>query len=177
MKWITNNSRIEKLSEANKWRMIDNELFQDEDGSIYLTPRNYETDNYTIPAWVAWLGGNKSKWDVRPSHFHDFGCQFHALIKVCMNEQTLRTKRLLRVKDDKIVCENIPIKFLKVEKKNKWFIDCMFKRMMKVANNIPSWRINLMRTAVFFNVGWSANYYNDIDLNQLCKANNEHSGT
>ena len=81
MKWITDNSRIEKLSEANKWRMIDNELFQDEDGSIYLTPRNYETDNYTIPDWIAWLGGNKSKWDIRPSHIHDFGCQYHQLIR------------------------------------------------------------------------------------------------
>ena len=177
MDFLTSNARIEQTDVPGIWQTIDNQLYKDVDGSIYLVPRYYKTDNYTIPDWLAWLGGNKSKWDVRPSHFHDFGCQFHALIKVCMNEQTLRIKRLLRVKDDKIVCENIPIKFLKVEKKNKWFIDCMFKRMMKVANNIPSWRINLMRMAVFFNVGWLANYYNDIDLNQLYKANNEHSGT
>ena len=136
MNFLTSNARIEQTDVPGIWQTIDNQLYKDVDGSIYLVPRYYKTDNYTIPDWLAWLGGNKSKWDVRPSHFHDFGCQFHALIKVCMNEQTLRTKRLLRVKDDKIVCENIPIKFLKVEKKNKWFIDCMFKRMMKVANRL-----------------------------------------
>lgn len=158
MKWITDNSRLEKLSEANKWLMVDNELFQDEDGSVYLTPRNYKTDNYTIPDWVAWLGGNKSKWDVRPSHLHDFGCQYHQLIKVNISESTLRKLRYLRVHKNKLVCEDIPMKFLSLIPVTKWEIDCLFKRAMKATKTIPARVYNLYRGGVFFNFGWLGNH-------------------
>lgn len=158
MKWITDNSRLEKLSEANKWLMVDNELFQDEDGSIYLTPRNYETDNYTIPDWIAWLGGNKSKWDIRPSHIHDFGCQYHQLIRVKLNETGLRRLRYLRVHKDKLVCEDIPVKFLELAPVTKWEIDCLFKRTMKATKTIPARVYNLYRGGVFFNFGWPGNH-------------------
>ena len=166
MKWITDNSRIEKLSEANKWRMIDNELFQDEDGSIYLTPRNYETDNYTIPDWVAWLGGNKSKWDIRPSHIHDFGCQYHQLIKVKLNETGLRRLRYLRVNKNKLICEDIPTKFLELIPVTKWEIDCLFKRAMKATGTIPARVYNLYRGGVFFNFGWLGKHP-PYDLNKI----------
>ncbi len=166
MKWITDNSRLEKLSEANKWLMVDNELFQDEDGSIYLTPRNYKTDNYTIPDWVAWLGGNKSKWDVRPSHLHDFGCQYHQLIKVNINESTLRKLRYLRVHKNKLVCEDIPTKFLSLIPVTKWEIDCLFKRAMKATKTIPARVYNLYRGGVFFNFGWLG-VHNPFDLSKI----------
>ena len=166
MKWITDNSRIEKLSEANKWRMIDNELFQDEDGSIYLTPRNYETDNYTIPDWVAWLGGNKSKWDIRPSHIHDFGCQYHQLIRVKLNETGLRRLRYLRVNKNKLICEDIPTKFLELIPVTKWEIDCLFKRAMKATGTIPARVYNLYRGGVFFNFGWLGKHP-PYDLNKI----------
>lgn len=168
MKWITDNSRIEKLSEANKWRMIDNELFQDEDGSIYLTPRNYETDNYTIPDWIAWLGGNKSKWDIRPSHIHDFGCQYHQLIRVKLNETGLRRLRYLRVHKNKLVCEDIPVKFLELVPVTKWEIDCLFKRAMKATRTIPAKVYNLYRGGVFFNFGWLGEHP-PYDLNSIYK--------
>lgn len=168
MKWITDNSRIEKLSEANKWRMIDNELFQDEDGSIYLTPRNYETDNYTIPDWIAWLGGNKSKWDIRPSHIHDFGCQYHQLIRVKLNETGLRRLRYLRVHKNKLVCEDIPVKFLELVPVTKWEVDCLFKRAMKATRTIPARVYNLYRGGVFFNFGWLGEHP-PYDLNNIYK--------
>lgn len=158
MKWLTDNSRLEKLPEANEWLLVDNELFQDEDGSIYLVPRNYKTDNFTIPDWVAWLGGNKSKWDVRPSHLHDFGCQYHQLIRVRISEQTLRKLRYLHVHKDKLVCEDIPVKFLEIIPVTKWEIDCMFKRCMKATKTIPAYIYNLYRGGVFFNFGWLGNH-------------------
>ena len=86
MKWLTHKSRLEQTDECNDWILLDNEIYKDDDGSIYLTPRNYKTDNYTVPDWIAWLGGSKSKWDVRPSHIHDFGCQYHQLIKIVLTE-------------------------------------------------------------------------------------------
>lgn len=167
MPFLTDNARIEQTDKAGIWKTLDNQLYKDEDGSIYLVPRYYLTDNYTIPDWLAWLGGNKSKWDVRPSHFHDFGCAYRKLIKVNLNETQLRMRRLLHVKNNRVVCENIPIKWLEVVSVDKWFIDCMFKRMMIDTYNIPKWRVNMMRFAVFFNVGWLANYNKDINLEEI----------
>lgn len=154
MKFLTSGSRLEKMPEPNKWKLIDNELFQDEDGTIYLTPRNYISDNYTIPDWVAWLGGNKSKWDCRPAHLHDFGCQYHQLIKVTLNESELRRLRFLRPHNGKMICEDIPLQYLSLVPITKWQIDCMFKRAMKATKSIPSRVCNLYRGGVFFNFGW-----------------------
>lgn len=154
MKWLTDKSRIEQSNNVNDWFLLDNELYQDEDGSVYIIPRNYKTDNYTIPDWIAWLGGNKSKYDVRPSHLHDFGCQYHQLIKVNITEQNLHKFKYLRIFRDKIVCEDIPIKFLSLVPITKWEIDCMFKRAMKSTKVIPPKIYNLFRGGVFFNFGW-----------------------
>ena len=166
MKWLTGNSRLEKSDKPNKWYLIDNELFQDKDGTIYLIPRNYETDNYTIPDWIAWLGGNKSKWSVRPSHLHDFGCQLHELIKVRLTEQQLRKLHYLRVHNDKLICEDIPPKFLELVPVTKWEIDCLFKRAMKATKTIPPRVYNLYRCGVFFNLGWLVKH-KSFDLNRI----------
>lgn len=154
MKWLTANSRLEKMSEPNKWQLIDNELFQDEDGSIYLVPRNYISDNYTIPDWFAWFAGNKSKYDPRPAHIHDFGCQYHGLVKVCLSESELRNLKILRTVDGKVICENIPAEYLSLIPVTKWEADCLFKRAMKATGSIPRRVYNLYRGGVFFNFGW-----------------------
>ncbi|MBQ2396030.1 MAG: DUF1353 domain-containing protein [Bacteroidales bacterium] len=154
MKWLTDDSRLSKTKKPNKWLLSDNELFKDSDGRIYIVPRNYETDNYTIPDWLAWLGGNKSKWDVRPAHIHDFGCQFHQLIRVRLTEEQLKRLRLLKVHNNKVICENIPVKYLELVPVTKWEIDCLFKRAMKATKCIPPRAYNLYRGGVFFNVGW-----------------------
>ena len=49
MKWLTHKSRLEQTDECNDWILLDNEIYKDDDGSIYITPRNYKTDNYTVP--------------------------------------------------------------------------------------------------------------------------------
>ena len=154
MKWLTDKSRLEQTNEPNKWLMIDNELYYDDDGTIYLTPRNYITDNYTIPDWIAWLGGNKSKYDVRPAHLHDFVCQFKQAIRVKIPECELRRLRYVRTFHDKIVCEDIPLRFLELTPFTKWETDCLFKRAMKSTKTIPAKVYNLYRGGVFFNFGW-----------------------
>ena len=166
MKWLTDKSRVQQSDEANDWYLVDNELFQDNDGSIYLIPRNYKTDNYTIPDWVAWLAGNKSKWDIRPSHIHDFGCQYHQLIKVNLSEQSLRKTRFLRVHKDKLVCDDIPSKFLSVVPVTKWQIDCLFKRAMKATKVMPARVYNMFRCGVFFNISWLGNHP-AFDMNKI----------
>ena len=154
MKWLTDDSRLTKTKKPNKWLLSDNELFKDSDGKIYIVPRNYITDNYTIPDLLAWLAGNKSKYDVRPAHIHDFGCQFHQLIRVRLTEEQLKRLRLLKVHNNKVICENIPVKYLELVPVTKWEIDCLFKRAMKATKNIPARAYNLYRGGVFFNVGW-----------------------
>lgn len=158
MEWLTDKSRLQQSNEPNDWYLSDNELFKDEDGSIYLVPRNYKTDNYTVPDWVAWLAGSKSKWDVRPSHIHDFGCQFHQLIRITLTEQQLRQMRFLRTHHDKIICEDIPIKFLEIIPVTKWEIDCLFKRAMKATKAISPYTYSVYRGGVFFNIGWLGNH-------------------
>lgn len=165
-RFFTDKSRLEQTNEPNKWLMLDNELYYDDDGKIYLTPRNYITDNYTIPDWIAWLGGNKSKYDVRPAHLHDFVCQFHQAIRVKLNEVGLRKIRLLKTFNNKVVCENIPIQFLELVPFTKWEADCLFKRAMKSTKTIPARVYNLYRGGVFFNFGWLGNH-KAFDLNKI----------
>lgn len=165
-RWLTDNSRLEKSSKPNKWFLLDNELYQDDDGVIYLAPRNYETDNFSIPDWIAWLAGNKSKYDPRPSHLHDFGCQYKQLIKLKINEAGLRRLRLLRVHKAKLICEDIPTRYLCLVPVTKWEIDCMFKRMMKATKTIPSAVCNLFRGGVVFNLGWLGKH-KAYDMNKI----------
>lgn len=167
MRWLTDNSRLEKLSQANKWLMLDNELFLDKDNSIYITPRNYMTDNYTIPDCLAGLAGNKSKYDVRPSHIHDFICTWHQAIKVNLTEQELIDKGFLKQHKNKIICEDIPIKYLECVNFTKWSADCLFKRAMKATGAIPPCIYNLYRFGVFFNIGWSVGYHPPFDLYEI----------
>ena len=165
-RFFTDKSRLEQTNEPNKWLMLDNELYYDNDGKIYLTPRNYITDNYTIPDWIAWLGGNKSKYDVRPAHLHDCACQYHQAIRVKLNEVGLRKMRLLKTYNNKVVCENIPIQFLELIPFTKWEADCLFKRAMKSTKTIPPKIYNLYRGGVFFNFGWLGKH-KAFDLNKI----------
>ena len=152
--WITQGSCLEQRPEPNKWLMHHSELFKDDDGSIYLTPKNYITDNYTIPDWIAWVAGSKSKYNAMPSHIHDFGCQFHQLLKVNLTEYELRSKRLITTENGKDVCDEIPIQYLSLIPVTKWEIDCLFKRAMKATGVIPKRVYNTFRFGVFFNFGW-----------------------
>ena len=166
MKWLTHKSRLEQTDECNDWILLDNEIYKDDDGSIYLTPRNYKTDNYTVPDWIAWLGGSKSKWDVRPSHIHDFGCQYHQLIKIALTEEQLIKLGYLREHDNKFICDDIPRQYLSIVPVTKWQIDCLFKRAMKSTGVIPAYIYNLFRGGVFFNIGWLGNHP-AYDLNKI----------
>lgn len=154
MKWLTKPALLQQVPEPNKWLMAENELYQDNDGCIYLVPRMYKTDNYTIPDWIAWLGGSKSKWDARPAHIHDFGCQYHQLLKVTISESELRRLRYLEPHKGYWRCKDIPTEYLSLVPVKKWEIDCLFKRAMKATKTIPAFIYNLYRGGVFFNFGW-----------------------
>lgn len=178
MKFLTHYSKMTQTPMfKNLWCSLHNQLFKDKDGSIYLVPRYFLSDGYTIPNWLAWLGGNKMEWDTRPALGHDFECKYHQCIKVRLSEQELRQKGFLRhhtklIGDEELVipvCDDIPVEYLKVEDVTFNQANSRFKRMMQATGNLKTWRINLMRFAVNFNIGWLKSGKEKIDLAKLYK--------
>ncbi len=177
MEFLTFYAEIGQSAEPNYWYTKHNQLFLDQDGSIYLVPRHFVTDGYTIPDWIAFLGGGKMKWDIRPAIGHDFDCRYHQCVKVHLTKDELIKKGYLRdfkkVKGEEYtiipVCEDIPIEYLSVEPVTFNQANSKFKRMMKATGNIKNWRINLMRCAVNLNIGWLFSGKEKIDLTRLYK--------
>ena len=145
--WITAHSRLEQV-DADCYQLVDNELYEDTDGTLYLAPRLTLTDNFTLPF------GNKQKYDVRPSHIHDIGCRYKQLIVVDFSIDNLIVSGKLRKKDgEKIVLDDIPLDWLKIVDADKFTVDNLFKRMCEAAD-MPKGIVWLYRCGVFCNVGW-----------------------
>ncbi len=52
------------------------------------------------------------------------------------------------------VCENLPLNYLSIENTTFNKANSRFKRALKSLNTIKAWRVNMMRFAVNFNLGW-----------------------
>ena len=161
-RFLTKASRIEQLPQKGMYKLLDNELYEDDDGSIYLAWRGFETDNFT---WI-----NSSDWDIRCSHGHDVGCKYHQVVKVMLNESQLKILKLLRPKDSYFICENIPKKHLKVINVTGNWINNLFYRMLKSADcpKTPKYIQILYRCGVAFNIGWFGKREN-INLDNIYK--------
>ena len=158
MEFITGQTRMCHTGYNGTWRLLDNQLFN-YNGDVYIVPRNFYTDNYTIPNWIAWLGGSKGGRDVRPSHFHDFGCDFHAMVLLTVSLKQLREEGLLRERlcDDgvvRLICDDLPLHYLRVVKFSKRQVDDMLADMMLATGNITKSEAKKIRAGVFFNIGW-----------------------
>lgn len=153
-RFITSKSRIEQTDLPGYWRTLDNELYLDDDSTLYLVPRYFWSDGYTFPGWVMAILGDKQKWDVRPAHGHDSFCRFHERIRVNMSLTNLKMHNYIHEHKDKIVCEDIPIEYLEIERIPKRWADDCFKRMMLSTESIPEKTINLIRFGVIFNLNW-----------------------
>ena len=164
-RFLTASSIIKQLPIKGKYMLCNNELFLDEDNSIYLTWRKYITDNFT------WLKTNN--WDTRCSHLHDVGCQYHQIIKVNLTEQQLKDMNLLVYveKTGRWYCKDIPIEYLSIVKVSKLEINNLFYRMMKSADcpSTPKYIQILYRIGVAFNFKWFFTDKESIDLNNLYK--------
>lgn len=143
----------EKISQAVR-------EFIEKHKKIYIVWRGFETDNFT---WI-----NSGDWDIRCSHLHDVGCKYHGIVRVKLNERELRTRRFLVVHHNKIICNDIPPKYLKIEKITGHEINNMFYRMLK-ATKAPKYVQIAYRAGVAFNFGWFFSGKEKIDLNNLYK--------
>lgn len=152
-RFITAKSRIEQVDVPGYWKTLDNELYLDDDGSLYLTPRYFWSDGYTFPGLIMMLLGDHHKYDVRAAHGHDLFCRFHQRIRVGLTLTKLKLMGYLRLHDNKVVCDDIPLEYLIIEPITKTWADNCFKRMMK-ACDIPRIKRNIIRFGVFFNLNW-----------------------
>ncbi len=162
-KFLTSPALTEQLPEKGMYRVCVNELYKDDDGLIYLVPRGFETDNFT---WI-----NSNDWDTRCSHLHDVGCKYHQVIGVKLNENQLRMTHLLHTKHDKMICEDIPVRFLKVVDVSGHWINNLFYRMLRDADcpKTPKYIQLLYRAGVAFNIGWFKSGKKKINLKELYK--------
>ena len=151
--FITAHSRIEQTDKLGYFKTIDNELFMDEDGQLYLTPRYFWTDGYTFPKIAMAILGDKNKYDVRPAHGHDICCRFHQCIKVNLSLTQLKMMNLLREHKGMMVCEDIPEEHLLIQKISKFQSNNLFYRMMSCCD-INCWIKWIIRIGVCFNINW-----------------------
>lgn len=160
-KFLTSGAVAEQLPEKGMYELLINELFKDDDGSIYLAWRGLRTDNFT---WI-----NSNEHDTRCAHIHDVGCKYHQVVRVRLTEEQLRRLRILHVVHDKVVCEDIPAKCLEVKNVSKIWINNLFYRMLKAADcpKTPKHIQLLYRTGVMLNFGWLWSGKQKIDLNKL----------
>ena len=152
-RFITAKARIEQVDTPGYWRTLDNELYMDDDGSLSLVPRYFWSDGYTFPGIIMAFLGDKHFFDVRPAHGHDLCCRFHERIKVELSLTALKLKGYLRMHEDKVIVEDIPLEYLTIQKVSKTWTDNLFKRMMECCN-IPKDKIRIIRFGVFFNLNW-----------------------
>lgn len=177
MKFLTYFTEILQTPEPNYWITKHNQLFKDENGAIYLVPRFFITDGYTIPDWIVWLAGGRMKYDIRAAIEHDLECRFHKCIKVLLTEKELVEMGFLRTHKKVLgnetfyitVCDDIPVRYLSIEHTTFNQTNSRFKRMMLATGLIKKWRAAMLRFGVNFNYKWFIEGCKDLDLYKLYK--------
>lgn len=153
-KFLTDKSRLGQTNIEGIWYTLDNQLYKDDDGTIYLTPRNTLTDGYTIPQFLTPIVGGKYKHDTRCCIGHDFECYYRKVLKVNLTEFQLKKTRLLHYEKNMWVCENIPLELLIIRDTTFKETNQRFMRMLKSLGNISKKDAFLIGNAVNLNIGW-----------------------
>lgn len=171
-KFLTGHVRAEQTEKRGVWRILDNVLYLDDNDVLYLAPRNFQTDFYTIPLLIDFLTGSPSENDTRCSSIHDIFCSTISAVIVTLSIDELLKKGYLRfsTKKNMWVCRNIPKKYLRVEKISKAEANSIFGRTLKAAD-VPFLKRLLIRLGVVFNIGWYINQWagctKAVDLDKL----------
>ncbi len=166
--FITGNTINIQTDKPLIHKALNNQLYMDDDNTIYLCPKKQEYDGYTIPKWLAWLGGSNFEWDLRCAREHDLNCKYHQEIVVNLTLSKLKALNLLRTINNKVYCLNIPKEYLLVRNVSFNSANDKFKRMMLSATNIQPWRVKIMRLAVNLNIHWFISWdEKHIDLDKI----------
>lgn len=160
-KFLTRASETEQLPIKGMYRLCGNELYEDDDGTIYLAWRGFVTDNFT---WI-----KKGDWDIRCAHIHDIGCKYHQVIQLKIKKHQLYLLDLLKTVNGQIICKDIPTKYLEIKEVSGHWINNLFYRMLRDADypKTPKYIQLLYRCGVACNFGWFKSGKTKIDLNQI----------
>ena len=171
-KFLTGKSRLQQSDRKRVWRLLDNEVFKANDGTLYMAPRNMLSDNYTIPLWMAVIAGSPVDYDTRCSHIHDQVCYSHAALIINLTEKELRDKGYLRFSDKKNmwVCEDVPAEFLMSKEMGKMEANNLLYECMEAAGE-NWWSSFILRVGTIFNIGWIIDLLThkvfELDLNRV----------
>lgn len=163
-RFLTSSSETKQLAQKGQYKLIDNELYLDDNGYIYLAWRGFQTDNFT---WI-----NSNDWDIRCSHLHDVGCRHHQMVRVCLSERQLKRLGFLYKYKGEWLCRDIPPVFLKVVDITGHEVNNLFYRMLKNADcpKTPKIIQYLYRAGVSFNLNWFRTGKEKINLKNLYKS-------
>ena len=156
--FLTDRSRIWQTNIDGRWKLVDNELYMNNNGVIQICPRYFWTDGYTFPNILMPITGDKNHLDVRPAHGHDLECRFHERLVVNLTLSELCRKGYLNNKtshnQDILVCEDIPMKYITIEKVTKKQANDRLYEMMRSAY-IDEYKAKAIRLGVVFNFNWA----------------------
>ena len=154
-KFLTQKVRMEQCRQRRYWHTMDNELFEDDDGTIYIVPRNFKTDNFTIPMFASWVAGSPVDFRVECSHLHDEICLGTYGVYITLSKEELIEKGYYRFSENRqmYVCEDIPKEYLALRKFTKFQCNNILWRAMCAAN-IPLINRIIIRAGTIFNIGW-----------------------
>lgn len=160
-KFLTTSSIKQQLPQKGLYKLLTNELYQDDDGSIYLAWRGFQTDDFS------WL--NAEDWDTRCAHGHDVGCKYHQVVRVKLSAAQLKTLGYLHTENGEVVCEDLPVELLKVKDVSGHWINNLFYRMLRDADcpKTPICTQWLYRAGVAFNLNWFKSGKKKIELDKL----------
>lgn len=175
-RFLTSKARLEYY-QNDLYLCLDNTLFQDEDGQIYLVPRNFVTDLYSIPNGLAWLVGDSAGRDPRPAILHDYLCEYHQGIRVKLTRYELINYGYLTIHYSKernrgfIVCKDIPVEYLELTKMfSKGETNDFLRRAMK-SLDVPKRKLIGGGICFNFNYLWS---YSKLNLDNIYKIDNHY---
>ena len=162
MKFLTAETELRKSKSHFEWETLHNQLFEDNDGTIYLVPRYFQTDGYTIPLIVTPFIGDRMEYDIRPAVQHDWECKYRFALTTTLTEFELRQKRILHKINKQIegktvtidVCEDIPAKYLKIIPTTFVKTIKRFQRCLDCIDDMNGYNKKMIGNAVFLNIGW-----------------------
>lgn len=152
--FLTSTPDIRQTKVEGIWYTLQNQLFKDDDGRIYLAPRETLTDGYSIPKLFHIVAGGMFQHNISPAVQHDWECYYHKALVLKFNVFELRKSGLLKYENGLWQCDDIPLQYIDIVDTTFNETNSRFRRMLKCADNIPKWQKDVIGNAVNMNIGW-----------------------
>lgn len=178
MRFLTDMQEVQQYK-RNMYFTKHNQIFEDSEGVLHLTPRYLRTDGYTIFDILAPIAGGRFEEDIRCSSAHDLWCRYKQDIQITISEARMLQEGILKEKikkypdDDKkpiLVAENIPVEYLKIVPINFWKTNKLFNEMLRANGETGKFKTGILSAGVYLNIGWwlgSKEYNNKLDVSKI----------